>query len=245
MDREGSQDSFGRTIWALGLATQSRLVDQTKVLETLRKALPNLGRLKYPRSIAFALLGLVASGELEKARDLGGKLANYFHRHNSSDWQWFEQCVRYCNGILPYALLLLDDPQLNHIGLVSLRFLNRASRVDGIPAPIGNKGWYCKGGKRALYDQQCIDAADMVLANLAAYRRTGKETFLRQAQDWMRWFYGRNVKNVAMVTRDGGCYDGINETSINRNQGAESVLAYLLAYLATAAQDRLKKTSFL
>jgi len=245
LDQEGSQDSFGRTIWALGVAVHHPLVGKGTAQRLLMKALPNVHRLQYIRSIAFALLGLAAAGYDPEARELGRKLVVRLHKRATSDWQWYEDCLRYSNGILPYALLKTGDQALIALALKTLDFLNDVSRVDGVPAPIGNKGWYCKGGERAIFDQQCIDAADMVLANVAAYQRTDQQTYFREAHDWMRWFYGFNVKGVVMVTKDGGCYDGLNERRVNRNQGAESVLAFLLAYLTLAGCARLSKISSL
>lgn len=243
LDEVGSDDSFGRTIWALGVASKSTLIDQATVRHLYQKATPYARSLRYPRSVAFALLGAKTYGDNKLTMVLEEKLTSLYQKNASPEWKWFEECLTYSNAILPYSLLG-HEKSMNTFAIEALNFLNTVSRIDGVPAPIGNNGWYCKNKKRAYYDQQSIDAADMVLANLAAYRVTGDKRYLREAQDWVGWFYGFNLKMIVMVTKDGGCYDGINETSINRNQGAESVLAYLLAYLARAAQDRLKKTRF-
>jgi hypothetical protein len=241
LDEEGSQDSFGRAVWSLGVTTTSNLVNRRVAENIMRKALPHVTQLSFPRSIAFALLGVKALSDDRLAHLLGRQLAIYFSKNSKEGWRWFEDCIRYSNGILPYALLMSEEATGQEVGLLSLRFLNTVSRVDGIPSPIGNKGWYCREGKRALYDQQCIDAADMVLANLAAYTKTGQKKYLQESYDWLGWFYGYNIKGVVMVTEEGGCYDGINERTINKKQGAESVLAYLLAYLALARHARLNR----
>lgn len=251
LDEEGSQDAFGRAVWALGVAQKSTLVDKSRARAAFDRALPHVTSLDFPRSVAFTLLGVQAVGRADLVLTLGKQLARIYEKCAREDWQWFETCIRYSNGILPYSLLLTGDAKLEKVGLTSLQFLNEVSRVDGVPSPIGNKGWYCYGGKRAIFDQQCIDAADMVLANLAAYEKTGETKFLREASDWLRWFYGYNIRNVVMVTQEGGCYNAItgrrarhsSEDTINTSQGAESVLAYLLAYLALAKYAKRVKIS--
>jgi len=95
--------------------------------------------------------------------------------------------------------------------------------------PIGSDGWYLKGGKRAFYDQQPIEAGGMVETTSVAYKLTRSkryETALRQA---LGWFYGANTKSVTIYDDStGACFDGINQAGLNENQGSESTLAYLL-----------------
>ena len=50
------------------------------------------------------------------------------------------------------------------------------------------------------------------------------------AQDAFAWFFGNNDAAMPMANAsDGGCFDGLMATGINRNQGAESILALHLA----------------
>jgi len=112
----------------------------------------------------------------------------------------------------------------------SLQFLGRTETIDGSFAPIGNRGWYVKGGTRALYDQQPIEPGAMIEAATIAYKLNRSklyEEILRQA---LGWFFGLNTKSVKLYDEStGACYDGITPKGLNENQGAESTLAFLLA----------------
>lgn len=249
LDVQGSTDSFGRTIWALGAASQSNLVDSDVAKRMLKKALPHIHAITSPRTLAFCLLGLSALDNSDITSLLSDKLIASFHEHTSSDWKWFEPYLTYSNGILPYALLSFIQNQSQgqdqsqgssaEIGLHSLDFLNIHSRINHIPSPIGNNGWYHKGNARAVFDQQCIDVAHIILANTAAFTYTKNEAYKKEADEWFRWFYGNNITSQVLITPEGGCYDAITEQGVNINQGAESILAYLLAYLALAKRTYL------
>lgn len=236
IDSAGSEDSFGRALWGLGEAIRYELPHVEVAQAVFDRALDNIRLLHHPRSEAFALVGCLARGHLEHAELLARKLISKYERTSSKGWSWFTDRLTHSNGILPYALLLaakrLNITQTKRAGLQSLKLLNSASRVDSVPAPIGNKGWYRRGRKRALFDQQPIEAADMVLANRAAYRLTGEARFKKEATDWFRWFYGFNVHGLPLVSNDGGCYDALTPKGVNTNRGAESTIAYLLAHLA-------------
>jgi hypothetical protein len=46
------------------------------------------------------------------------------------------------------------------------------------------------------------------------------------------WFLGNNrLHQIIYNPCTGGCYDGLEETHVNLNQGAESTISYLLARL--------------
>lgn len=243
LDADGGDDAFGRSLWGLGvLLGQDQDFGLREAAALLfQKACSNLQPKKlWLRAVAYALLGAHAAHNESLARIFSKELVLRYRKNAQSDWQWFEDNLRYANGIIPYSLLMIDDPNATAIGLESLTFLNQASRVQGIPAPIGNHGWYVRGSTRAIFDQQCIDAADMVLANAAAFERTGDAVYWREVEDWFGWFLGQNTNQVTLITKDGGCYDGIGSADMNLNLGAESTLAYLLAHLTMARLVRLK-----
>lgn len=235
LDSDGGDDPFGRSLWALGTLLGQPydfgLRGAAEVMVAAARQNLSPGRLAL-RGVAYALLGVRQLSDPTLAQAFTRELITRYRAQASEDWPWFEGSLRYANGILPYALFLSTDPEGHRIARESLTFLNRVSRVDNVPVPIGNCGWYPRGGERALYDQQCIEAADMVLANLAAFARTGDARFRREAEDWYGWFWGNNSNQVVLVTEDGGCFDGVGPTDINFNQGAESTIAYLLAHLA-------------
>ena len=115
----------------------------------------------------------------------------------------------------------------------SLEFLQEQSTWEGVPVPIGSNGWLKKGGKRALFDQQAIDVADMVLAYPQAFKLTKNIHYLDLATWWFNWFHGNNVHKICMVDEDSGAVlDGITKSGRNENRGAESIICYLLAYLS-------------
>ncbi len=116
----------------------------------------------------------------------------------------------------------------------ALAFLEKETTTqEGIPAPIGQNGWYQRGKKKAVFDQQPVEAADMIIAYLALYKVGFDKENYQKALKWFAWYHGYNIKKAVVydeVTK--GCFDGINEEGINLNQGAESIITYLLAYLA-------------
>jgi len=102
--------------------------------------------------------------------------------------------------------------------------------VESMFAPVGNKGWYRQGGHRALYDQQLVDAGATVEASNRLYRITGERRYAEWSSLALSWYHGCNVKGLALYDdATGGCYDGLTQDGRNLNQGAESVLSYLLA----------------
>jgi hypothetical protein len=101
--------------------------------------------------------------------------------------------------------------------------------------PIGNDGWYRRGGPRARYGQQPLEACAMVDAQLAAFDLTGEIAHFAGAELALEWYYGKNSRGIVMVA-GGGCYDGLEKDAVNYNMGAESTLALLAAAYALAAR---------
>jgi hypothetical protein len=161
-------------------------------------------------------------------------LVELYNINRASDWEWFENILTYDNPRLIQALFAayqsLGENTYLAVAEKTLRFLKNATTVDETYVPVGSEGWHPKGGDRALYDQQPIEAGAMVETATLAYKITrseGYEAVLRQA---MGWFFGLNTKSVRPYDDStGACYDGINRMGLNENQGAESTLAFLLA----------------
>jgi hypothetical protein len=143
--------------------------------------------------------------------------------------------MTYDNARLPEALLragrALDDPHLVEIGRSTLQFLERTVFEDGIFVPIGNDGWYRRGGPRARFAQQPLEASAMVDAELAAFDACADPAHDAAANVAMAWYNGKNLLGAVMA-HGGGCYDGLEADGPNRNMGAESTLAYLAAAYA-------------
>jgi hypothetical protein len=248
LDEFGSEDSNGRAVWALGFGLLHAPRETWRQLcrERVLRALPGVAGLKHVRARAYAALGLtrayVAMGRAEPAiaaalRAIADDLVARHDRTAAPDWRWFEDAMTYDNARLPEALLrigtVLEDRAYVDLGLATLTFYESVVVEDGVFVPIGNAGWYPRGGRRARYAQQPLEAAALVDAALAAEAVTGEARFRRLAECGLEWYYGRNSRDAVMAAA-GGCYDGLEELGINRNMGAESTLAYLSSAFALA-----------
>lgn len=259
-DDEGSLDSYGRTVWALGVAARNAQLGTlnpkqgTRAAAALRRASPHFRDLSPLRSKAFTLLGLLAVltdddpfAVRGHAVHLVTDLLHAYEDAAADDWPWFEDALRYSNGVLPYALLAAaSNSQLatrnselvgraRAVGLTSLDFLLRELPVDGVPAPVGNMGWYPKGGTRALYDQQGVDAAAMVVASAEAFRVAAEVRYREASLAWWGWFFGNNTRGIPLYRQgDGAVLDGLMPEGVNEDRGAESIVAFLIAHLKLA-----------
>ncbi|MDE2571799.1 MAG: glycosyltransferase [bacterium] len=249
LDDVGSEDAFGRALWALGtalaLAPETSWRAHSRAM--LERALPNTATLEHLRPKAYASLGLVMAlgansraGEMRTAlRALLDDLTAARERHGDPSWRWFEPRMVYANARLPEALLrggaALGDSRAMALGAETLGFLESVTLERGLFVPIGNHGWYPRGGERAVYAQQPIEACAMVEAELAAYDATQHDHHLYAAGIAFDWFFGHNLNGAVMV-QGGGCRDGLERDCVNRNMGAESTLSYLLAAAAMATR---------
>jgi hypothetical protein len=218
------------------------------------EALPAVEASTSPRTWAFGLIGVQ-----EYLEQLGGdrmvgavsdrltrKLIDLHARQSEEDWPWFEPVLSYDNAKLPHALIAsgrrggAQGESALELGLGTLRWLIAEQTRNGRFAPIGSNGFHRRGGKRARFDQQPIEAQSTVSACLEAFEATQDPFWQKEARRAFDWFLGRNdldqpLYNVA----SGGCYDGLHFDRINLNQGAESTLAFLLAL----AEMTMLKTS--
>jgi hypothetical protein len=252
----GSEDSHGRALWALG-AVVARSHDrgrQRLATDLFRAALPAVATFTSPRAWASTLLGV---DEYLRAFDddgvamatratLAQRLFSLFARTKKTDWPWFEDTVTYGNARLPQALLVsgarMANEEMTAAGVRSLEWLFSIQVAEaGYFAPIGTDGFYRRGGPRAAYDQQPLEACGMVSACLEAERVTRDARWAERAGRAFHWFLGHNHLQKALYdATTGGCRDGLHETSVNENQGAESTLAFLLSLLEMrAAADRI------
>jgi hypothetical protein len=245
LDKAGSGDSFGRTIWALCVAARAGPTPEhsARCISLLESHLGRAERLRSPRAVAFSLLGCISIAGVDSCSPLGArrigvlsaeKLAHSFQVCASADWLWFEEIKSYSNARLPESLfraaVAYGEPRWAVVASRSLGFLMEATTVDGVFAPIGNNGWYRKDGKRALFDQQPIDTGAMVDACVAAYEVTSERKYLDFAVLAMDWYYGKNMLGLPMYEPwSGAVYDGLGEREVNLNQGSEPVLTYLMA----------------
>jgi len=247
LDEKGSEDSFGRTIWALGELI--RLPPNDAYFELGRELFfnssPNFKKLKSLRGIANTIVGICSwihrfpwdEEMAEILNDLSNKIIVMYEKENSADWHWFEPELTYDNGIIPFALFnayeITSDKRFLATAEESMNFLEKEVLSDGYISPIGSDGWFKKGGSRAQYDQQPIDAMAMVLMYSQAFAVTRDNQHLRKMFNSFMWFLGENDLRIPLYDFEThGCNDGLRSKGVNRNQGAESILAYLIAQLA-------------
>jgi len=184
------------------------------------------------------------SGVQAMRRTLAERLLGLHRRAGDAEWPWFEDRLTYCNARLPQALIVsgmrMDREEMVTVGVQSLEWLAKLqSSADGCFAPIGSNGFYPRGGARAEFDQQPVEACAMVSACLDAYRATGHARWAQRARQAFDWFLGDNVLKESLYDPStGGCRDGLHSDRPNQNQGAESTLSFLMALLEMRAADR-------
>jgi hypothetical protein len=246
LDEVGSDDSLGRSLWACGYVINSDLDEDKRLLskEVFDKGLPHALRSTSPRAKAFTLLGLSQYKHVypkdqaitQRMKELCRQLLKLYEQGSSVDWRWFEPYLTYCNGRLSQALFeaysCIKDVRYLRVAKDSFDFILKVQMNKGMFVPIGNKGWLKKGGIKALYDQQSIEASCMVETAMAAFWATAISRYEAAAFRIFRWFLGKNTQSLRVYNpKTGGCYDGITSQGLNLNQGAEATIAYLLARL--------------
>jgi len=211
----------------------------------IEAVLPTLADLRSIRAQAYVILawghlwtaGVKDVEPLENiAWSAARRLVECFQRNRRPDWQWFESRLTYANAVLPHALFVAAQRWPKEVFLdvaeASFAFLNRETTTENLFCPVGSNGWFPHGGDKALYDQQPVEAATMAEAALAAFGLLGEEKYLATFRRAHGWFHGQNSLGQPLVdVRCGTCFDGLHPSGVNRNQGAESTLAYLWAEL--------------
>lgn len=240
----GSEDCFGRCLWALGYtqaSAQMPLGVKEACAGAFSRALRHIHTLKWLRGQAYALIGLgfVNGRQIDSlmawlAEDLVSK---FEHCTRDKDWDWFEDSLTYSNAVLPWSLFSaygrLRKKRMLYTARESLEFLDKITFRDGYFRPVGCNGWLKKGGELAQYDQQPVEACAATMAHLAAYEVTGDCAMLALARRCFAWYAGENSQRQSLIDQEtGGCCDGITPEGINRNQGAESIVGYIIAGLS-------------
>jgi len=262
LDAEGGGDCQGQAVRALAEVLGSSLPDDYRDLarELINVVSPTLADLRSLRAQAYVILAwghLWAAGvkEIEPLENIAWsaarRLVECYERSLRSDWQWFESRMTYANAVLPHALFLAakrwPKEAFLDVAEASFAFLDRVTtapspsphegedRSEGgdVFWPVGNSGWYPHGEEKALYDQQPVEAVTTADAALAAFGLVGEEKYLDTFRRCRGWFHGRNSLGQPVAdVRCGACYDGLQASGVNRNQGAESTLAYLWTELS-------------
>jgi glycosyltransferase involved in cell wall biosynthesis len=245
LDEQGSEDCHGRALWALGTGVGRSPFRSFQMMagQLFALALPALTAFTSPRAWAFGLIGiheylrrLSGDSMVNQTREnLTSKLMDLFEKNARCEWRWFEDELSYDNAKLAHALILSGrataQPAVFDRGLQALRWLTELQMSEkGHFRPIGSNGFYRRGGTRANFDQQPIEAQATVSACLEAYRATSDVWWYEQAQRAFDWFIGWNDLGLELYSPEtGGCRDGLHVDRVNGNQGAESTLAFLLS----------------
>jgi hypothetical protein len=243
LDAEGTSDSQGQAVRALVEVLGSSLPDGYRALarELVEGAMPTLADLQGLRANAFVVLawghlwegGVKAVERLENlAWFAARRLVEHFRRSERPDWQWFEPRLTYANAVLPHALFIAarhwPKEAFLDIAETSFAFLDRETTAEDLFSPVGNGGWYPHVEPKALFDQQPIEAVTMADAACAAFGLVGDEKYLATFRRAHGWFHGQNCLREPLAdVQCGACCDGLQASGVNRNQGAESTLAYL------------------
>lgn len=245
LDPQGSEDCHGRALWALGVAAGRSPHRSFQVLagQLFVQGLPVVIEFTSPRAWAFTLLGIHdylrrmgGDRQVQQSREaLTARLSELLSRSMRPEWPWFEEELTYDNAKLSHALILTGHATGQRAvfeqGLNALRWLAEVQTSEnGHFRPIGSNGFYRRGGMRALFDQQPIEAQAMVSACLEAYRATSDSFWHEQAHRAFDWFLGWNDLGLELYSpSSGGCRDALHVDRVNGNEGAESTLAFLLA----------------
>jgi len=246
MAREPANDAFGRLLWALGavIAKPPSPPYLPVIKDCFDKSVRHVSR-QFPRGMAYSILGMSdylkqfpgasdIKRQLELAAD--GLMQQYAQNH-LKDWQWFEDILTYDNALLPHALFVagatLGEEKYLAVARQSCRFLISKTFDGDHFSFVGCNGWYERGATKAAFDQQPIEAASTVLMLRAAYEATQERRFLELQRKAFDWFLGENDLHIPVYDlRTKGCHDGLMTGGINLNQGAESMVSFLLALLS-------------
>lgn len=240
-------DSNGRAVWALGylISLKSKLPKEI-VLEAetiFQKSLNHIRTVNSTRAMAFAIKGIFYYHEAVKSpenidlvKTLANRLVQMYKHESSTKWEWFEGYLTYANSILPeamlYAWLMTGESIYKDIARTSFNFLlSHTFNENGIEV-ISNRGWFQKGQEEGHFGEQPIDVAYTIMTLSEFYDVFTDEDYHQKMETSFNWFLGNNrLHQIIYNPCTGGCYDGLEETHVNLNQGAESTISYLLARL--------------
>jgi len=246
VENEPVSDAFGRALWALGTVIANPPTPvYLSVIKDCFDGSVQLVQKQYPRGMAYSILGMSdylkqfpGASDIKRQLEIAADgLVNQYKESNYPDWQWFEDVLNYDNAVLPHSLfvagLTLESKKYLDIAEKTCEFLLENTFNGEHFSFIGNKDWYERGRTRAAFDQQPIEAAGTVMMLRAAYDATENDYFLTLQRKAFDWFLGENDLHMPLYDfRTKGCCDALTPGGVNVNQGAESMLSFLLGLLA-------------
>jgi hypothetical protein len=242
------EDSNGRAIWALGyLASMQDILSFNSLNESsdiLYKAIRTISRMTSPRAIAFSIKGLYFFHTVKRSDSIwklvdkfADNLVGLYTQYSTPEWKWFERSLTYANAVLPEALLmaylLTGKKQYRTVALESFDFLlSRTFRGERIKV-VSNRSWLRQDSPAEHeYGEQPIDVAYTIIALDLFWKVFRNPDYRKKIDIAFEWFLGRNHLNQMVYNpASGGCYDGLEESYVNLNQGAESLVCYLISRL--------------
>jgi glycosyltransferase involved in cell wall biosynthesis len=252
---ENLDDSNGRAVWALGYVISKGVLLPKDITENaeriVQRALPRLEQIHSTRAMAFIIKGLyycTVGKESQKhtrlVKTLADRMAAMYRSESEEGWQWYESYLTYANSILPEAMLcawvVTGNPAYRQIARTSFDFLLSKIFTDEGIKVISNRTWMQKGGKADAFGEQPIDIAYSVLALFTFFQVFRTPEYAEKMKTAFNWFLGQNhLHHIVYNPCTGGCYDGLEETHVNLNQGAESTVSYLMARCTIEKYKRL------
>jgi hypothetical protein len=205
-----------------------------------------------PRAQSFAMLGAAAMLEASPGHQLAHSILTRFPDEHKAlldtarrpDWVWFEVVLAYDNARLPEALIragqALGRRDVVETGLETLEWIiEQQKSPEGRFRAVGSESFGRPYAPPLPFDQQPLEAQATVEACVAAYAATGDEKWRAEAERAYGWYLGQNDLDLPLATvQDGGCFDGLMPTGLNRNQGAESILALQLSSCAISGLSK-------
>lgn len=241
------EDANGRALWSLGTVISHRdtlpLEMISQAVQCWDKAIKKIDNIKSPRAIAYAIKGLYHYYLAYKNEDiklsiekLADELLRHYDIHSEENWCWYEDYMTYANNVLPeammYSYLITGDLKYKKIALITFDFLLSHYFMKGQLKVISNRGWFKKENERIFYGEQPIEVATTIIALDLFYEITQNKKYKDQLQLAFVWFLGNNhLKQIMYNPENGASYDGLEDTHVNINQGAESTLCFFKARL--------------
>jgi hypothetical protein len=233
-----SADAHGRAIWGLSIAATEARQPHVRA-----GSLALLARLAPPRDVSlrpgvYAALG--AARLLETIPDnvlanqiVDGVAGTLPAIRDHSGWLWPEERLTYDNARIPECYLALGEVTGNeHLCGDGLRLLEWLAEIERHGdhfsfTPATGRG---PTDRSPLFDQQPLEATAMVDACLTAWRITAESRWFEHATAAVAWFAGLNDTSTPLYDpHTGAGYDGLNQSGININAGAESTVSVLWA----------------
>lgn len=246
-DENGTDDSLGTALWALGYLVNNPpdMNSQELAKDIFKKAYRNSENISKLSGIAYSVMGITNYLQAYKIDQvveeflyqLVIKIKDQYKKNKSPEWKWFETKISGDNAVLPLSLMLsaqiTQDKEAVDIAFESMKFLTDNVIIEGQLSLIGNKTWYCKGEERSYFDQLPMDAMNLILLYQKAFELTNDRNYYKLSRICFNWFLGKNDLYIYLYDPETrGCFDGLTRNGVNLNQGAESTLSFVISQLA-------------